>query len=57
MPSWLLWLAPVPLATLCAVAWTAWTGRDRGPAEPTRTVAAHERFRQALAPPPDDPAP
>lgn len=56
MPSWLLWLAPVPLATLGAVAWTAWSGRTRGPAEGTASVAAYERFRSALAtPPPREP--
>ena len=54
MPSWLLWLAPVPLATLAAIAWTAWSGRARGPAEAEDSVAAYERFRAALAPPPGD---
>ena len=52
MPSWLLWLAPVPLATLGAIAWTAWSTRSRGPAEASESVAAYERFRNALATPP-----
>ena len=60
MPSWLLWLAPVPLATLGAVAWTAWSGRARGPQEARASVADHARFRAALGTPPpvgDDPPP
>ena len=52
MPSWLMWLAPVPLATLAAVAWTAWTGRSRGPGEASASVADHARFRAALSAPP-----
>jgi cytochrome c-type biogenesis protein CcmH/NrfF len=50
-PAWLLWLLPVPAATLLAVAWTAWSGRARGPEEPEVSVRAHERFRRALAAP------
>ncbi len=58
LPSWLLWLLPVPAATLAAVAWNAWAGRARGPGEATESVAAYERFRSALAsPPPGAPAP
>ena len=48
MPDWLAWLLPVPLATLAAIAWTAWAGRTRGPAGASETVAEHERFRRAL---------
>ncbi len=51
MPSWLLWLAPLPLATVGAIAWTAWAGRTRRPAEGAATVASYERFRAALAAP------
>ena len=57
MPAWLLWLSPVPLATLGAVCWTAWSNRARRPAEADQTVAAHERFRRALAVPDDDRGP
>ena len=58
MPSWLLWLSPVPLATLGAIAWTAWSGRRRGPGDTRASVQRHERFRAALAvPPPSGTAP
>ena len=50
MPSWLVWLLPVPVATLSAVAWAAWRARPRGPADPRDSVADYERFRQALGP-------
>ena len=51
MPAWLVWLLPVPVATLSAVAWAAWSSRVRGPADPRDSVAEHERFRRALARP------
>lgn len=51
MPDWLLWLLPVPLATLGAVAWAAWSNRARGPGDTAEGVAAYERFRQVLARP------
>ena len=51
MPDWLLWLLPVPVATLGAVAWAAWTSRARGPQDTADGVAAYERFRAALASP------
>jgi cytochrome c-type biogenesis protein CcmH/NrfF len=51
VPAWLLWLLPVPLATVGAVAWAAWRGRVR-PEDPADGVAAYERFRAALATPP-----
>jgi cytochrome c-type biogenesis protein CcmH/NrfF len=51
VPDWLVWLLPVPLATLAAMAWAAWSGRTRGPEEPADSVQAYERFRQALATP------
>ena len=54
MPAWLLWLAPVPVATLGAICWTAWSARTRAPQEAADSVAAHERFRRALAVPPAD---
>ena len=49
MPTWLMWLSPVPLATLAAIAWTAWSGRSRPPAEVADSVAAYARFRAALS--------
>ena len=51
MPGWLLWLLPVLLAPLAAVAWTAFASRTRGPVEAIDSVQAYERFRQALATP------
>lgn len=52
VPDWLLWLLPVPLATVAAIAWTAWSSRTRGPQDAADGVAAYERFRAALATPP-----
>ena len=51
MPAWLVWLLPVPVATLSAVAWALWSSRVRGPADPVDSVADYERFRRALAAP------
>lgn len=51
MPDWLIWLLPVPVATIAAIAWSAWANRPRGPVEAEESVRAHERFRQALAAP------
>ena len=48
MPAWLVWLLPVPAATLAAIAWTAWTSRARRPVKAVDSVLAYERFRQAL---------
>lgn len=53
MPSWLLWLAPVLVATPAAALWAAWSSRARPPAQPQESVAAYERFRRALAVPDD----
>ena len=50
-PEWLLWLLPVPLATLGAIAWVAWSRRPRGPQDTAVSVREHERFRAALAAP------
>jgi hypothetical protein len=51
-----MWLLPVPVATLAAVAWSSWSSRARGPQDPADTVEAYARFRAALAGPghPDD---
>lgn len=51
VPDWLLWLLPVPLATLGGIAWAAWSGRARAPQDTADGVAAYARFRAALAPP------
>lgn len=51
MPVWLAWLLPVPVATVGAIAWNAWSGRDRRPPATAETIAAHARFRAALATP------
>lgn len=49
-PSWLLWLLPVPMATLGAIAWASWSSRARSPQDPAVSVREHQRFRAALAP-------
>jgi hypothetical protein len=46
-----MWLLPVPVATLAAVAWSSWSSRARGPEDPEDTVEAYARFRAALAGP------
>ncbi len=51
LPAWLLWLLPVPAATLGAIAWASWSSRVRGPEEAEVSVQAHERFRRAMAAP------
>jgi len=51
MPAWLAWLLPVLLAPAGAIAWTAWSGRSRGPAGTEDTLQAHERFRKAFSEP------
>lgn len=51
MPVWLLWLLPVLLAPLVAIAWTAFASRTRGPVQAMDSVQAYERFRHALATP------
>jgi hypothetical protein len=49
----LVWTLGFPtVATLFAIAWVVWSSRPRGPAETHDSVAAHERFKQALAKPP-----
>ena len=47
-PDWLLWLLPVPLATMTAIAWSTWTSRRRGPQDTADSVQEYERFRAAL---------
>lgn len=57
--SVLMWLAPVPLATVAAILWRLWTGRSRRPASPEESMRAFRRFGAAIASPPgghqDDP--
>jgi hypothetical protein len=44
----LVWLL-IPLAALVlAVAWASWAAREKGPADPLDSVAAHHRFVEAL---------
>jgi len=43
------WLVPIT-ATLLAVAWVTWSARPRRPADPHDTLAAHQRFTEALSP-------
>ena len=57
LPDWLLWLLPVPVATLGAIVWVSWTSRTRGPQRPQDTVQEYERFRAALSAPPRRPPP
>ena len=57
MPDPLLWLMFPLLATLAAIAWTAWSGRARGPEQPADSIEAHERFRRALSTPVPAPRP
>jgi hypothetical protein len=45
-----MWLLPVPVATLAAVAWSSWSSRAR-PQHPEDTVEQYARFRAALAGP------
>ncbi len=48
LPDWLLWLLPVPVATLAALAWATWSSRTPGPLDPADTVEQYARFRAAL---------
>ena len=48
LPDWLLWLLPVPLATLGALAWATWSARTRGPQDAEESVQEYARFRAAL---------
>ena len=54
LPDWLLWLLPVPLATLTAIAWATWSSRNRGPRRPEDSMQEFDRFRAAMGgtPPP-----
>lgn len=46
----LAWTLGLPtIATFAAIAWVHWASRPRGPVETHVSVAAHERFKAALA--------
>jgi hypothetical protein len=46
----LVWTLGLPtVATVLAIAWVAWSTRERGPAQTHESLAAHERFKQAMA--------
>lgn len=52
----LVWTLGLPtVATLLAIAWVSWSTRPRGPAETHESVAAHERFKNAMAKKPPTP--
>ncbi|MDQ1747237.1 MAG: hypothetical protein QOD07_1500 [Frankiaceae bacterium] len=45
-----MWTLGLPtVATVLAIAWVAWSTRERGPAQTHESVAAHERFKKAMA--------
>ncbi|MBV9293025.1 MAG: hypothetical protein JO222_11300 [Frankiales bacterium] len=46
----LAWTLGLPtVATAMAIGWVHWAARPRGPVAPHESVAAHERFKAALA--------
>jgi len=48
----LAWTLGLPtVATVLAIGWIHWTTRPRGPVETHESLAAHERFKAALAAP------
>ena len=48
MPAWLIWLCPVPLATVGAILWASWSTRTRRPEAAIDSVVAYERFCHAM---------
>lgn len=48
MPAWILWLSPVIVAPLLAVAWIWWAARPKGPEEARKGVEQYDRFRASL---------
>jgi hypothetical protein len=54
----LWWLAPAVGATVLAMLWTAWAGRDRGEPRRDDSAEAMQRIQRALAAPmPSTPPP
>jgi cytochrome c-type biogenesis protein CcmH/NrfF len=49
MPTWILWLSPVIVAPLLAVAWITWAVRPKDPKQAREGVEEYDRFRAALA--------
>ncbi len=49
MPAWILWLSPVIVAPLLAVAWIMWAERPKGPEEAREGVEQYDRFKAALS--------
>ena len=47
----LAWLGVPAVATVLAIVWTHWSTRPRGPVETSESLAAHERFKTAMASP------
>lgn len=45
----LIWIAMPLGVTLIAALWAMWMSRERGPADATDTVQAHQRFVQTLS--------
>jgi hypothetical protein len=46
----LAWTLGLPtVATMAAIGWVHWATRPKGPVEAHESVAAHERFKAALA--------
>ncbi len=57
MPAWLIWLCPVPLATVGAIAWASWSTRTRRPAAAIDSVVEYEKFCLAMTTPVPGPRP
>ncbi len=49
MPAWILWLSPVIIAPLLAVAWITWAARPKAPEEAREGVEQYDRVRAALS--------
>ena len=48
----LAWTLGLPtVMTMLAIGWVHWANRPRGPVETHESVAAHERFKAAMATP------
>jgi hypothetical protein len=47
----LAWLGIPAAATVLAIAWVQWSVRPRGPIETHESLAAHERFKDAMSRP------